>query len=54
MSVKLNPTNVLLIGVLGVLVYLATRPPPPPVVVQQGGGGGGLLNEGIGLVKRLF
>lgn len=51
---KISTTNVLLIGVLGVLVYLATRPPPPPVVVQQGGGGGGLLNEGIGLVKRLF
>lgn len=51
---KVSATNVLLIGVLGVLVYLATRPPPPPVVVQQGGGGGGLLDQVVGLGKKLF
>lgn len=50
---KVSPTNVLLIGVLGVLVYIATRPPPPPVVIQQGGGGG-LVDQAIGLARKIF
>lgn len=54
MSVKVSPTNVLLLGVLGVLVYIATRPPPPPVVIQQGGGGGGLVDQAIGLARKIF
>lgn len=52
---KLDTPTVLLIGVLGVLVYIATRPPPAPVVIQGGGGGGGgLIGEGLKLVKGLF
>lgn len=52
---KVDTTTVLLIGVLGVLVYIATRPPPAPVVIQSGGGGGGgLIGEGLKLVGGLF